>query len=337
MTMHTGKLCPLSFEWDLSLNQNYDEIIEHCYKMRGHVRNAAATCAFPRVMAGDVNAAIDEALNTISSTAQSSSNMKKELKHMIFENVSALRKLFVQLIELSESRNKKISELETLANHTMVEQKGATNSRSTRAQGTPSIIPRQELARIGDSQVALTRMGQTKLYSEVLGGKTKQSRHTLTVTSKKGQPPDEIKDLLKSKINSTDIKVGISTLKTLRDGRVQIETGSKEEIDTLQRNINDKCGDKVIVNVHKLRNPRLVIYSIPEDISTENTEDTLLAQNPELNLEAGDIIAKFTYNTKKHTRNLVIEVSARTRKLLIHKRDKLAWLICNIEDYLTAN
>jgi hypothetical protein len=37
MTMHTGKLCPLSFESDLSLNLNYDEIIEHCYKVRGHV------------------------------------------------------------------------------------------------------------------------------------------------------------------------------------------------------------------------------------------------------------------------------------------------------------
>ena len=64
---------------------------------------------------------------------------------------------------------------------------------------------------------------------------------------------------------------------------MQIETGSKEEIDTLQRDINAKWGDKVIVNVHKLRNPRLVIYNIPEDI-TENIGDTLIAQNPELNL-----------------------------------------------------
>jgi hypothetical protein len=242
-------------------------------------------------MADDVNAAIGAALNTISSTAQSSSNMKKELKHTIFGNVSTLRKLFVQLIEISERSNKKISEMEKLANHTMVEQRGAANSRSKRAQGAPSIISRQELAKIGDRQVAPTRMGQTNLYSEVLGGKTKQSRHTLTVTSKEGQPPDAIKDLLKTKINPTDIKVEI------RDGRVQIETGSKEEIDSLQRDINDKCGDNVIVNVHKLRNPRLVIYNIPEDISTENIEDTLIAQNPELNLEAGDIIPKFTYNT----------------------------------------
>jgi hypothetical protein len=49
MTMHVGKLCPQSFERDLSLNLNYDEIIEHCYKVRGHVRNVAATRAFARV------------------------------------------------------------------------------------------------------------------------------------------------------------------------------------------------------------------------------------------------------------------------------------------------
>jgi len=88
-----------------------------------------------------VNAAIEAALNTISSTAQSSSSMNKELKHTIFENGSTLRKLFVQLIEISERSNKKISEMETLANHTMVEQQGAANSRSTRARARHLLLP----------------------------------------------------------------------------------------------------------------------------------------------------------------------------------------------------
>jgi hypothetical protein len=72
-----------------------------------------------------------------------------------------------------------------------------------------------------------------------LRGKFKQKRYTLTVTSKENQPPATIKGLLKSKINPTDIKVGINSHKTLRDGRVQIETGSKEEIETLTRDINN--------------------------------------------------------------------------------------------------
>jgi len=54
--------------------------------------------------------------------------------------------------------------------------------------------------------------------------------------------------------------------------------------------------------VRKLRNPRLVIYDIPEDITIQNIEDTIIAQNPELNLNKEDIIAKFAYFTKTHTK-----------------------------------
>jgi len=111
--------------------------------------------------------------------------------------------------------------------------------------------------------------------------------------------------------------LGINSLKVLTDRMVQIETGSKEEIEILTRDINDKCGDKLEVNIHKLRNPRQVIYNIPETISTRNIEETLLAQNPELNLKTGDITAKFSYETKIRYRNLGIEVNAQTRKLLI--------------------
>jgi len=64
------------------------------------------------------------------------------------------------------------------------------------------------------------------------------------------------------------------------------------------------------VNIHKLRKSRLVILNIPEDISTGNLEDTFIAQNPDLNLKKGDIQVKFSYETKKHIRNLVMEVGA---------------------------
>jgi len=53
-----------------------------------------------------------------------------------------------------------------------------------------------------------------------------------------------------------------------------------------------------------------VILNIPEDISTGNLEDTLIAQNPDLNLKKVDIQVKFSYETKKHIRNLVMEVGA---------------------------
>jgi len=85
-----------------------------------------------------------------------------------------------------------------------------------------------------------------------------------------------------------------------------------------------------------LRNSRLVIINIPEEISIGNIEDTLLAQNTDVILKQGDIKAKFSYETRNHNRNLVMEVSAQTRKLLLHKKVKLGWQICKIEDYVVA-
>lgn len=73
-----------------------------------------------------------------------------------------------------------------------------------------------------------------------------------------------------------------------------------------------------------------MIYNISEEISTNNVEDTLLAQNPDLNLKKGDIEAKFSYDTKKQIWNQVMEVGAQTRKMLIHREIKLGWQIYKI-------
>jgi hypothetical protein len=84
-----------------------------------------------------------------------------------------------------------------------------------------------------------------------------------------------------------------------------------------------KCGEKLEVNAHKLRSPRLVILNILEEITFDNIEDTLLKQNSDIYLKQGDINSKFSYQTKKHGRNLVIEVEAGTRKLLLQKKVNL--------------
>ena len=102
--------------------------------------------------------------------------------------------------------------------------------------------------------------------------------------------------------------MGINTFKSLKNGKVLIETNSKEEIEVLEKNINAKCRVDLEANIHTLRKPRLIILNIPEDMSTTtNLQDTLVAQNPDLKLRKGDIIAKFSYKTKKQTWNLVMK------------------------------
>jgi hypothetical protein len=53
-----------------------------------------------------------------------------------------------------------------------------------------------------------------------------------------------------------------------------------------------------------------------------------MAQHPDISLNKGEMEAKFCYTTKKQNRNLVMEVGAQTRKLLMEKQIKLGWQIC---------
>jgi hypothetical protein len=130
--------------------------------------------------------------------------------------------------------------------------------------------------------------------------------------------------------------VGINPFKALTDGRVLITTSRKEEAEALEMDIKAKCGEELEANLHRRRNPRLVIRNIAEDITTSNIEGTLIKQNPDLYLKAGNITAKYNYETKRHTQNLVVEVNAQTQKFLLQEKVKLGWMICKVEDYLVA-
>ena len=108
---------------------------------------------------------------------------------------------------------------------------------------------------------------------------------------------------MKKDINPTDIIVGIKTLKTLRDGRILIETCSEEELNSLIRAINTKCGEQLEIMKHKLRKSRIIIYNFPEEIAVGNVTTVIKAQNSETTLNGEDITAKFRYKTRKGNYN----------------------------------
>ena len=94
------------------------------------------------------------------------------------------------------------------------------------------------------------------------------------------------------------MKIGIRTFKCLKDGKVLIEADTKVDIEILNTKIIDKCGDRLEANVQKRRNPKIIIYNIPEEVTLENAEEIICAQN-ELALNKGDITPKFIFETKK--------------------------------------
>ena len=102
-------------------------------------------------------------------------------------------------------------------------------------------------------------------------------------------------------------------------------------------NINDKCSQLLEADVQKPRNPRIVIYNIPEEVNAENAEQVITTQNPELMLKAGEVMPKFMYRGKRNNMIMVIEVGPQTRQKILSTKLKIGWHICNTRDYTVVN
>ena len=98
--------------------------------------------------------------------------------------------------------------------------------------------------------------------------------------------------------------------------------------------INEKCGTELEALTSKLKNPRLIIYNTPEDMTSGNVVEAIVAQNSELGLCESDIIAKFMFEDRRKNTNLVVEVKAEVRRKIINKKLKIGWNICNWDDYV---
>jgi len=99
----------------------------------------------------------------------------------------------------------------------------------------PSLNHRQHNYNGEPRQVLPSEVKRGKLFSELLkdeGGKL----YRITLKAKdNSQTAEQFKTQLKKDVNPTDIKVGIKTLKTLRDERIPTETCSEEEINSQPR------------------------------------------------------------------------------------------------------
>jgi len=286
-------------------------------------------------MADDVSLQFENALNSIVNSTDKSGNLKKELRQEIHTTVSSLRKLVrsltSELLDRKQENQKLCMEVKQLKD-TLDKERSTTSAR----QVATSINDNVTLANSWTTTLAAPIGGKKKvLYSEIVGRKNEE-RHKLTLKPKQHQTTEEIKQLLKTQIDPVNIQVGIRSLKSLRNGNVLIEADTKEEIEILNSQIREKCGDHIEANIQKRRNPRLIIYNIPDALTTENAESIISTQNPSLDLQAGDIQPKYIFTTKRKTRNLVIEVLPQTRRQILQTKLKLHWTICTVDDHISV-
>jgi len=167
-------------------------------------------------MADEVWEDIAAALKTIVSTTDKSVNMKKELKNTISETVSTLRKLLLQLKDISESKTKAISDLETAVTKMRVQHEDGREN-CNKGCAAPSLIPSHELvgsraqryaapscninqepAGSRTKGAATSGVTREKLYSAAIGNKTQEQHFKITVKSKDKLSAEAVKGILNS-------------------------------------------------------------------------------------------------------------------------------------------
>ena len=284
-------------------------------------------------MADEENQRAESVFKELVSITEKSGNLRKDLRNDILESVSILWKVYSNLktqLDITSDENKKLKVEVKKVKEEIVEML----ERQTARQVAPSLDCMQQTSRRDVRQLSPSAGRNRKLFSEVLRGEG-EKRYKITLKAKdNGQSPEQIKLQLKKEINPTNIKVGIKTFKTLRDGRIIIETGSEEEINSLSSAISAKCGEQLDIIKHKLRKPKIIIYNTPEEVTIENATTIIKTQNPDLKLNGEDMVAKFKYKTRKGNYNIVLEVGPQARKQILQNKLKLGWEICSAKDYL---
>jgi hypothetical protein len=138
--------------------------------------------------------------------------MKKELKQTIFETLSTLRNMFVKLKDSRDGKSLIISELEGQVTKMRAELE-EVRGKNLKVQGAPSPTVSPEPAGLITGGMAPSGNREGRLYSQALRCEENVRRFKIFVRSTENQPTEMIKGLLKSKINPTEIKVGINTFK----------------------------------------------------------------------------------------------------------------------------
>jgi hypothetical protein len=179
-------------------------------------------------MADDVNDSVERALACLVRVTERSGNLQNDLKKDIFEAVSSLRNYFVQVQTKTEAKTAAYKELERQVKESKdkIHRLRDTESSRTRHEVLPLDQTRNGYS--GVRHVLPPGGNSRKLYSKAVKVEgTVDKRYELMVKSQTNHSSETIKNIIKTNINPTSMKVGICAFRSLWDGRVLLETKSK--------------------------------------------------------------------------------------------------------------
>jgi predicted acyl esterase len=201
-------------------------------------------------MAEDTDLGVDCALKVIVNAVNLIKHVKSELKKTILESVSTLRNKIHALQKDRADKSARNIESQTEVDDAKREIQAYKDARST-ISVAPSIERKKKPeATVSDAQRQPSDRN-TKLYSKIVADRENNRKFRITIRSKESHTPEHMKKLPKTKINPIEVKAGISAFKTLKDGRILIEVGSKEERKRISNRITEKCGKELEAKIQE--------------------------------------------------------------------------------------
>lgn len=132
----------------------------------------------------------------------------------------------------------------------------------------------------------------------------------------------------------------MKNVRRIQGNGVLVETTRKADISTLMANEKLKAAG-LIVGAPPKRNPRLIVYEVPQADSNEAILSAIIEQNLSGTQQTtARNQLKIAFRSGDRTRekcNIVLEASKETRDYLIQKeRLYVGWNCCRVNDYIAA-
>lgn len=169
-----------------------------------------------------------------------------------------------------------------------------------------------------------------KTYADVLANKD-----VVIVQPKEGQNLQETRETLQKEISPKEIAVGISKVKSLKNGGVAISCNNKEEISKLKTEVENKLGNRYKVTIPDLLRPRIKIVGMSELLDKDELIDCIIKQNKNINILKDDFQVICIKQMKKRFMAIVELNSEAYGQIMIDKILNIGWDTCNVYEYFS--
>ncbi|XP_077287241.1 uncharacterized protein LOC143912008 [Arctopsyche grandis] len=159
----------------------------------------------------------------------------------------------------------------------------------------------------------------------------KNNNDVTIIVPKKIQDTDKTKNECKNLIKPKELKIGIQGVKKIGKGGIAVTCNSAQDSIKLIKEVENKLGENYNVKRGELKNPKIKIVDMSEELTSEQLAECLMNQNQEV-INDGELkVLKIWKSRKNNKYNAIVEVDCNTFKRFIEDgKVNINWDRCRV-------